>query len=401
MTLISNLFNGDVLLESAATVDSAHIQRGDFGNHVKKIQLALKQLDGVKLDTDSKFGPATAAAVLAFKKKRNIINRQYQSTPDDIVGKMTMAALDRELVAIESLPSTLTAIQPPANLPRSSARFQLGFAVTGTFSIGSGVPPSAFPTPAPVVAEVVIAPGQQGSISMKNGIGGILRRTQASDVNADGAIVLLLNPNFRGVEAEEVDVETDPQLFNYRGGSSVGESFFQWTLNSTPPKRSGIIRVLVLVRSAGPATQADSPVHPQLKNKTGLVSTELVPLNPLPGRKINIFGRGESNGFEDYSSSLPFCNDSGGRRKPWTNDPRKPDVGISDKSVKNISIRSSPVKQVTIDEIKRIAAQGCRVTCGDGSGSQVKIIRAAFVDNGLARLVDETTTGNAIVFEII
>jgi hypothetical protein len=34
---------------------------------------------------------------LAFKKKRNIINPSYQSQADNIVGKMTIAALDREI----------------------------------------------------------------------------------------------------------------------------------------------------------------------------------------------------------------------------------------------------------------------------------------------------------------
>src|SRR5262249_41293895 len=43
----------------------------------------------------------TAAAVLAYKRKRNIVNRTYQAQADNIVGKMTMAALDREMVAFD------------------------------------------------------------------------------------------------------------------------------------------------------------------------------------------------------------------------------------------------------------------------------------------------------------
>ena len=38
-----------------------------------------------------------AAAVLAYKKKRNIINWSYQQQADNIVGKMTIAALDAEI----------------------------------------------------------------------------------------------------------------------------------------------------------------------------------------------------------------------------------------------------------------------------------------------------------------
>jgi hypothetical protein len=48
------------------------------------------------------YGPSTAAAVLAFKKKRKIINTSYQKTEDDIVGIMTITALDNELAVFEA-----------------------------------------------------------------------------------------------------------------------------------------------------------------------------------------------------------------------------------------------------------------------------------------------------------
>jgi hypothetical protein len=38
------------------------------------------------------YGKQTADAVLAYKKKRGIINRGYQASADNIVGKMTMAS---------------------------------------------------------------------------------------------------------------------------------------------------------------------------------------------------------------------------------------------------------------------------------------------------------------------
>jgi peptidoglycan hydrolase-like protein with peptidoglycan-binding domain len=96
------LFRGDPKLEAAAVSDPAHIVQGASGEHVRKIQQALIQLDGARLEPDGKYGPATAAAVLAYKKKRNIINRSYQTQADNIVGKMTMAALDREMLVKES-----------------------------------------------------------------------------------------------------------------------------------------------------------------------------------------------------------------------------------------------------------------------------------------------------------
>lgn len=101
MALQSQLFRGDPKLEAAAVSDPAHIAQGAVGKHVRKIQLALIQLDDAALEPDGNYGPATARAVLAWKQKRNIVNRSYQSQADDIVGKMTIAALDREMVQKE------------------------------------------------------------------------------------------------------------------------------------------------------------------------------------------------------------------------------------------------------------------------------------------------------------
>lgn len=97
MALQSQLFRGDPNLEAAAVSDPAHIVPGAKGDHVRKIQRALIQLDNAGIEPDGSYGPATAAAVLAFKQKRNIINRNYQTQADNIVGKMTIAALDREM----------------------------------------------------------------------------------------------------------------------------------------------------------------------------------------------------------------------------------------------------------------------------------------------------------------
>lgn len=99
-------------LEQCLVSDSAHITRGDRGDYVLLIQLALNQLTDAGLDADSTYGSGTAAAVLAFKRQRNIINPARQTAPDDIVGKMTIDALDREMAARENqLPP-----QAPVNL---------------------------------------------------------------------------------------------------------------------------------------------------------------------------------------------------------------------------------------------------------------------------------------------
>jgi peptidoglycan hydrolase-like protein with peptidoglycan-binding domain len=112
MALQSQLFRGDQELEAAAASDPAHIALGARGAHVGKLQQALVQLDGAGIDIDSKYGPATAAAVLAYKRRRNIINATYQREADNIVGKMTMASLDREMLAKETADSNQVTYVP-------------------------------------------------------------------------------------------------------------------------------------------------------------------------------------------------------------------------------------------------------------------------------------------------
>ena len=106
MPLQSNLFKGDPKLEACLVHDSAHILIGAVGNHVSKIQTALYVLDQLQIDsqeiTGKNYGHSTARAVLSFKQKRQIINYSYQTQADNIVGKMTIAALDREMLANEN-----------------------------------------------------------------------------------------------------------------------------------------------------------------------------------------------------------------------------------------------------------------------------------------------------------
>jgi peptidoglycan hydrolase-like protein with peptidoglycan-binding domain len=105
MALRSQLFRGDPKLEAAAVSNPAHIVPGSVGAHVGKIQQALNELDNAVIAADelaaSSYGPSTAAAVLAYKEKRDIVNRSYQTKADNIVGIMTMAALDKEMAATE------------------------------------------------------------------------------------------------------------------------------------------------------------------------------------------------------------------------------------------------------------------------------------------------------------
>jgi hypothetical protein len=108
MPLVSLLFRDSKRLQATLLRDDAHVTPGSRGEFVHKIQVALEDLDGIVIAptevTASFYGPSTAAAVLAFKRKRAIINRAYQTSADNIVGKMTIASLDEEMVTKQVRP---------------------------------------------------------------------------------------------------------------------------------------------------------------------------------------------------------------------------------------------------------------------------------------------------------
>jgi peptidoglycan hydrolase-like protein with peptidoglycan-binding domain len=122
VALKSRIFKGNPAFEACLTQDSAHITPGASGDHVAKIQAVVMFLDNaVIVDgelTSKQYGPSTAAAVLNFKKKRRIINPAYQTQADNIVGKMTIQALDDELesrqVSTDPQPSLPCRINTPS-----------------------------------------------------------------------------------------------------------------------------------------------------------------------------------------------------------------------------------------------------------------------------------------------
>jgi hypothetical protein len=106
MALKSSLFRSDSKLEACLVNDSAHVRVGARGDHVCKIQKALLALGSCEISQDEivskTYGKTTALAVLAYKKERNIVNYSYQSSADDIVGKMTIASLDSGMHLIDT-----------------------------------------------------------------------------------------------------------------------------------------------------------------------------------------------------------------------------------------------------------------------------------------------------------
>src|SRR6185503_8119277 len=79
MSLQSKLFRGDPKLEACLVKDPDHITAGAVGEHVAKIQSALSQIENAHIQQNElagkTYGSSTAAAVLAFKRQRQIINR--------------------------------------------------------------------------------------------------------------------------------------------------------------------------------------------------------------------------------------------------------------------------------------------------------------------------------------
>jgi hypothetical protein len=108
MPLKSETLAGDERLEACLVKDSAHLTLGTQGDFVAKVQAALIFLDELVIDQQEldgqTYGKSTADAVLKFKKKRKIINKSYQDHEDNIVGKMTIKALDDEMAVAENLP---------------------------------------------------------------------------------------------------------------------------------------------------------------------------------------------------------------------------------------------------------------------------------------------------------
>ena len=112
MPLKSRWFSGNERLQRCLVSDPAHVLIGDHGDHVLLIQDAVILLDGATIDdaelAGQRYGQSTANAVLAYKKRRRIINPAYQATADNIVGKMTIASLDDEMFIRETALFTFT-----------------------------------------------------------------------------------------------------------------------------------------------------------------------------------------------------------------------------------------------------------------------------------------------------
>ncbi|MEV6426545.1 peptidoglycan-binding domain-containing protein [Nocardia sp. NPDC051463] len=125
MGLKSMLFTSpdrDQQLENCLVSDPAHIGAGinGIGEHVRRIQIALNELDDAGLDVDGRFGQDTGDAVEDYKNARGIL-APGQDSADRIVGKGTIKSLDDEIDVLEkSTPLPTSFVSPTeAGLPHA------------------------------------------------------------------------------------------------------------------------------------------------------------------------------------------------------------------------------------------------------------------------------------------
>jgi peptidoglycan hydrolase-like protein with peptidoglycan-binding domain len=247
MGLQSELLRGDAKLEAAAVSDPAHIVPGARGPHVGKIQQALIELDDADIVQDSIYGPRTAAAVLAYKKKRNIINRGRQTTADNIVGTMTMASMDAEMLASEapeSLPTgpvRLESDPPPPPSPGGSPSRQSQFGigapsfVSGNQLVLGGLPLFGQIGPFSLTSNprLEISLNGTGRVRVENGVGTIAETKDAS-------VARVVNPD--NPSEKPVIIRTNPQIVQVKG-IARGRTDMICRTNASPSKILGTLPV--------------------------------------------------------------------------------------------------------------------------------------------------------------
>jgi peptidoglycan hydrolase-like protein with peptidoglycan-binding domain len=214
MSLQSKQFHGDPACEAAAVSDPAHITFGARGPHVEKIQQALILLDdAIIFDQEIQgrfFGATTASAVLAYKQKRNIVNRSYQTEADNIVGKMTMASLDAGMLKRESAPTGPVQIKPMSNF--AVRRPQPGEGSVQAFRASGG---NTIRNDSNVVLRV--PPFGIGSFEVLNAVGG--------QVMIDSPIATIRDADRQQAgPGEALEVRRSPHLFHLIGKVEAGSA---------------------------------------------------------------------------------------------------------------------------------------------------------------------------------
>jgi hypothetical protein len=109
--LLSKQFRDSEKLQRCLLSPADHVLPDSRGEHVGLIQEALTKLGIGVISADEisteLYGQTTKQAVLRYKgPPRNIINTDYQTSPDNIVGQMTIDRLDGDMVEFEKVPES-------------------------------------------------------------------------------------------------------------------------------------------------------------------------------------------------------------------------------------------------------------------------------------------------------
>jgi len=281
-----------------------------------------------------------------------------------------------------------------------------------------GALPPAPATPAALQTapqiEVIIRQGATGELRVENGGGGKLTRSQESIYHYGTGhnpcqVAKLVGAPVPDRDFESMAVFSHFEKFTYQA-LFCGETFFQ-AIALDQVHKSLILRLLSLADKITWLKLPSRADYSPDKVFKGLMSNAGTPLEPLEGRRINLFGEGEALDFENWSSDIDFCshqfcngNAPDGAtygHRPWTEDPR-PEVRIPDKSVLNICCRSSPIYPVTVGVIKRIAASGCPLTYAeaDGKGENCENLKKGLTGWTVIAEGSAMSSGRGIVLEL-
>lgn len=233
---------------------------------------------------------STANAVLNYKQKRSIINLSYQTQADNIVGKMTVGALDRELRdkedvspgplriipilpvggrKVESKPPFIRTMQLAAfepmlrtRQPRSISQSQLFAPLSNSFSVAD----LRFD---PSILELKL--GEQGLFRVENGKGkqlGVL----------DEALVTVIPALSRSTTSGPIPIESDAQDFkvipNTEGRTAV-------VVNQQASSSSNSLEIIVVAEVPVAFHFLDGPAGIKTKRTVNEVDVIIQKMNAI------------------------------------------------------------------------------------------------------------------------
>ncbi|MBV9931511.1 MAG: hypothetical protein JO013_11275 [Alphaproteobacteria bacterium] len=318
--------------------------------------------------------------MLAYKTRREIINRRYQSQADDIVGTATMAALDAEARQSDLGPLTVSVFgdrpRRPGIAPSSRSFFKLAAAADPGVA-GAKRQDLLFST-----KFTRWAPGVIGTLHCSQTGGSSLAVcTNEPDPSRDTTA-----PNHRIAFLSDITGGSAPPTAGLADGGSILlthdphvmrlTTFHPGDASITVTRLNTVRILLVEVRqdAKGPVPgmaltklTAKSKFFSAHRDEGGEPDPGGIgsgrPVNPRRGgRLVNFGGDTETPEFEDYEIDLDHSQGVRGGFRPWDFDFGDARTFIASKSASHITMRGTPLTAAFIRAIRRIAQPGCRFT---------------------------------------